>query len=302
MIKCKFSDRPGTPQNNDFFRNMFTTQSYMNIPDYFRDISYGSWDLTGNRVDDTWYTMSITLEQARSRGRYGITQACVDAARVSTSGYFNVVTVVNEIIDAGFQGRVLLDPGAYNITILSHEMLHGFGFDHSFDDTDRRAAEWSQPGEYFDHWDIMSATNVYGFINHLGLASGPEMNAPLRMQEGWIPTHRIHLLVPGSVRRTVTLEMAALTRPESNGPLVIRVGGDDDDYYTIELRVKERWDQGIPRSTVLVHRVLSDKSILITQGGTERLPGSSFTFANGMRVTVNSINSATGNANVTITY
>jgi hypothetical protein len=302
ILKCKFADRPEEPQPNQFFRELFTSGGSGGTVDYFRDISYGSWDLSGNALSDTWYTMSVTLAQAGALDRYGKTQKCVEAYGGSTAGYVNVVALINAQIDSGFHGRVLLDPGAWNVTFAAHEMGHGFGFGHSYDDTSRRAADWSGPGEYWDHWDIMSAMNVFTFANHNRLTAGPEMNAPYKTKNGWIPAHRMTRLVPGTTRQSVTLNLASINRPEGNGALMVRVGSNDNDYYTIEYRMKSGWDQGIPRDTVLVHQVLNGVSRLITAGGVERLPGSSYTFASGFNLRVNSFATQGYTANVTIQY
>ncbi|WP_437679000.1 FG-GAP-like repeat-containing protein [Sorangium sp. So ce131] len=258
VLKCKFRDIATEPQAHPFFRNLFTGDSAFGTVNYFRDQSYGSWDLTGTQIPSSWYTMSVTLDQSRSLSRWDRIQRCVDAYGGSTSGYVSVVALINGAVDSGAAGnRVLLDPGAWNVTFAAHEMAHGFGWGHSFDDTTRRAASWSGPGEYWDHWDIMSAMNVYTFNNLAGFQAGPEMNAPLRAQKSFLPAHRTLQLNPGSARQTATLKLAALTRPEADGPLMVRVGANNNDHYVIEYRMRSGWDQGIPRDTVLLHRVVN---------------------------------------------
>ena len=87
---------------------------------------------------------------------------------------------------------------------------------------------------------------------------------------------------------------------------MVRIGADDNNYYTVEYREKGGFDQGIPRPTVLVHQVKSGVSYLVTAGGgPERLVCSTSSYALGGRtltVYVNSFATAGYTANVTIDY
>ncbi|WNG59862.1 VCBS repeat-containing protein [Archangium gephyra] len=56
LLKCKFSDITNTPQSDQFYRDLM----HGALVPYWRDVSYGSWDLSGSTVKDSWYTMSIT--------------------------------------------------------------------------------------------------------------------------------------------------------------------------------------------------------------------------------------------------
>ncbi|MCY1061634.1 hypothetical protein [Nannocystis sp. SCPEA4] len=246
---------------------------------YWRDVSYGSWDLSGSVVNETWYSMPITFANwmQPSVSRFDRAGYCINAYGGSTAGFVNTISIVNKDGDAGnHDGRVLAGPAFLDATFLAHETGHTFGWwDHSFDDTTRQNAEWSAPGEYWDHWDIMSAMNVYTFAHAQGGTSGPEMNAPLKTKQSFIPAHRQITLVQGGSLQTWRSNIAAINRPEANGVLMVRVGNNNNDYYTIEYRMPSGWDQGIPRATVLVHRVVNGISKLITAGaGPERLVGS----------------------------
>jgi hypothetical protein len=306
LIKCQFSDVSTIPQNNQFYRDLMLGNG--GLSDYWRDLSYGSWDLSGSTVIDTWYNMSITNADWRAlASRWDRAGRCMSAYGGSTSGYVNVISLVNGEGDAGnYGGRVLVTPDSSNVTFVGHETGHTFGWwVHSFDDTNRQNASWSQPGEYFDTWDIMSAMAVYTFSNPLGVAAGPEMNAPYKAKQSFIPAHRQVKLVPGSTLQTWRSNIAAINKPEGNGALLVRVGNDDNNYYTVEYRMKSGWDQGIPRATVLVHRVTNGTSYLITAGGTERLVGSTSSFILGARaitVTVNGFAAQGFTADVSVTY
>jgi hypothetical protein len=306
LLKCRFSDLGTTPQPNSFYRDLM----YSSLVPYWRDVSYGSWDLSGSTVLDTWYTMGIT-NSAWSQptvSRWDRAGYCINAYGGSTAGYVNVISIVNGEGDAGNAGgRVLATPNISNSTFLAHETGHTFGWGHSFDDTTRKNADWSAPGEYFDHWDIMSAMAVYYFAQPQGGgAAGPELNAPFKTKQAFIPAHRIARLVPGTSYQTWRSTIAAINRPEANGALMVRVGNDDANYYTLEYRMPSGWDQGIPRATVFVHRVTNGTPYLITaNGGPERLVGSVSSYTLGGRtfsVTVNSFATEGYTADVTVTY
>ena len=395
VIKCKMADRSAEPNSDDFYRQLYTSASDDGVVEYWRDISYGTYDLSANEVDDNWYVMdekydelvatflfsTDTLSQTAIRNviraldntsdesvpsalekefdtndntlsaeaevevrtagsewrirdggktfivksedntlkiykpvsRWEKIKACIDASGRSTNNYTGVIAVVNSRIDAGYHNQVLVDPGAMNVTFAAHEMAHGYGWKHSFDDTDRQNATWSQPGEYFDHWDIMSAMAVRTFKNSQGLTSGPEMNAPYKMKKAFIPQHRIHSLTsPATEITPATYNIAAINRPEANGLLMLRIGGNDDNYYTVEFRQKSGWDRGIDKDAVLVHQVWSgidgkgnrvnERSILLTENGrnADRQPGDVVYLPTGVAIKIESFDARAQTAQVTI--
>ena len=293
LLKCKFADVDTETGSEQFFQDLMLSDA--GLAGYWRDISYGSWDLSGSTVADGWQQMVVTHAQYTVLpSRWDRAGACIDAYRGSKDGYIDVISIVNGDSDGGNDGgRVLSGTGGENITFLAHETGHTFGWDHSFDDSGRVAEpSWpSSPGDYYDYWDIMSAMNVHWFDHPQMRQSGPSMNAPYRTKHAFIPTYRILRLSPGDIQRGVRFNIAALDRPEANGPLMVRIGDNDQNYFTIEYRMKSGWDQGIPQATLLVHQVINGRSYLKTNGPpdyqAERLVGSASTFwLGGQRFTV----------------
>lgn len=303
ILKCKIADRSAEPNNDTFYRELFTADGWDGVVNYWRDISYGSYDLTGNVLNNRWYTMRETYDDLLGLDRWGKINACIRASGQNTAGYAGVIAVLNASIDAGHHNQVLLAPGALNVSFAVHEMAHGYGWGHSFDDTTRKNADWSAPGEYFDHWDIMSAMAIHGFNNHQGVTAGPEMNAPYKTVKNFIPAHRMYTIGdPAGDIATASYEIAAINRPEANGLLMLRIGTDNNDYYTVEFRQRWGWDRGIPRDGVLVHRVLNGRSILLTNNGTQqdRQPGDLVTLPNGVRVRVDHFDTQAKTATVSV--
>jgi hypothetical protein len=218
FLKCKFSDIATTPQPNAFYQNlMFGTWG---LAHYWRDVSYGAWDVYGSTVKDAWYGMPITNAAWRLLpSRWDRAGSCVSAYGGSTAGYVETISLVNGEGDAGNQGRVLMTPNISNTTFLAHEVGHTFGYEHSWDDSGRRAADWSGPGEYFDGWDVMSAMNVFGFDSGGNGSAGPGLNAPYLHKMSFIPAHRRVQLNPTAAAQSYRTSLADLAHPEANGPL-----------------------------------------------------------------------------------
>ncbi|OLR94034.1 hypothetical protein [Actinokineospora bangkokensis] len=308
VLLCKFSDRAAEPQAPAFFRNFLTQDGagLGGVADYFADQSAGKVTLTGSVVRG-WYTMAFTLAQEQGKSRGQRIQDCVDTA--AANGYavpsgHRTVAILNDYVDSGAAGgRVLLDPGAWNVGFAAHEMLHGYGLGHSFsNDTTYQNASWSQPGEYDDPWDQMSAMNIHAFGTTNFGTSAVGLNGYFRDKLGWLPSNRVLTLgADGVGSRTVTL--APLETPGAgSGPLVVRIPFNPNDlhnYYTVEYRRKTGWSAGIPADIVLIHEVRGGTPYLLrATPAAGRAPVQSLS-ANGVTITLGA-KTATGAA-VTIT-
>jgi hypothetical protein len=294
VLLCRFSDQSATPQPASFFANFLTDagRGTGGAADYFADQSGGRVTLAGSSVHG-WYTMTWNLASFSSIDRWTRIQRCVDTA--AANGYSvpagNRITVIlNAAVDSGSAGgRVLLDPGAWNTRFAAHEMLHGYGLDHSFsDDTTYRNATWSQPGEYDDMWDEMSAQHTYAVNTTYG-ASAVGLNAYQRDELGWLPKNRVFTMgADGVGTRTVTL--APLEVQGASGPLMIRIPFDPGDLfhaYTVEFRRRTGWSAGIPADTVLLHEVKNGTPYLLRTGPGGG-PAQSLN-ANNVQITINSV-------------
>ena len=305
VLLCRFNDKPAIPQQPSFFANFLTHTGAGTggVADYLTDQSSGRVSLAGSVVRG-WYTMSWTLADFQGIDRWTRIQRCVDTA--STNGYTvpagnRIAVMLNDWVDSGAAGgRVLLDPGAWNVGFAAHEMLHGYGLDHSYsNDTTYQNAPWSQPGEYDDPWDEMSAMHIFAFNTANYGTSAVGLNGAHRDELGWLPKNRIFTMAADGIGSR-TISIAPLETPAAAGPQFIRVPfnpGDLFHYYTIEYRRKTGWSAGIPADTVLLHEVRNGTPYLLRTG-----PGggpAQTLNANGVQI---SINSASGNtATVTIT-
>ncbi|MBI3950446.1 MAG: hypothetical protein HY314_08340 [Acidobacteria bacterium] len=303
VIKCKFSDQPQEPT----FDPAFITGAD-GMSGYWQDVSYGQISLDGSAVYG-WYTLPFTLAEGQKKTRGQRIDACIAAATdVDFSQYYSVIAILNAQIDSGSAGgRVVLDPLAWFVSFAAHEMGHGYGLDHSFDDSGVVYDPGSdgRPGAYGDGWDIMSAMTFAGsnptFAGRFG-ASGPGLNAPNLDKLGWLAANRV-VTWDGPSQ---TINLAALNHPEASGYLMAKVPFDaanPNHYYTVEFRRQTGWDKGIPQDTVLIHEVRPDGLFYLIRanGGPERLPGQTFhDVTNNVAITVLNMDSTSSTATVNI--
>jgi hypothetical protein len=130
-----------------------------------------------------------------------------------------------------------------SMSIAAHESGHGYGLGH--------AGRRNDPNGYADRWDVMGYGQ--GFASAYEV-SGPGLAAPNRLLLSWIPPERVARVEIGpGVAQRITL--APLDSLEGTLPVVVEaVTGSS--VYTVELRRRRGWDQGIEHpSPVLIHEL-----------------------------------------------
>ena len=120
---------------------------------------------------------------------------------------------------------LVLDLDAWNNTFAAHEMGHGFGLNHSLglDVPSCDPNNDSTPGAYCDNWDIMSAMNVNSFNSSKFGTSGPGLNVPNLLHQGWIDDSRVLNLSMSSGRVSAIVRLAPLNNPGLKGNLAVRI-------------------------------------------------------------------------------
>jgi len=165
-------------------------------------------------------------------------------------------------------------PNALYTAFAAHEISHGFGLNHSYDNSQKICAINAKPGEYCDPWDIMSASVTYQFTEQNWpiweniSTGGPGMSTPNLLRMGWMPTANHGTFQIGGGEQPFNLR--ALSHAQPGVPLVVFLDLSQvpffDAFYTVEYRQGDGWDLGFVTSpsapvtarlqggAVLVHR------------------------------------------------
>jgi hypothetical protein len=148
--------------------------------------------------------------------------------------------------------------GYGNVTVIGHEMGHGFGLPHSGGPNSSGVLQ-----EYNNAWDVMG--NAWAFC---ALATDPSYGclgqhtiADYKSRLlGWIVGTRKYTAMPGS-QATIVLER--LTQPPVENYLLAQVpiGGSATRYYTVESRRRVGYDVKTGGDAVVIHEVDTARSV-----------------------------------------
>jgi len=326
VLKCTLSDNRDVPEHLDSLINNFLTPQGAgvgNITDYYSDVSYGAVSFAGTQVYG-WYPAPFNGTEpgfAGANNRYNRVQACADAipasdaATINFSSYWGIIMVTNHLQDGGacYDGQstlqiqgvsyslacVVFDPASMFTAFAAHEVGHGLGLPHSFDNMSKSCG--GAPGEYCDPWDIMSALATYQFDSAAYPSAGPGLNVPNLLHLGWIPDGRIVTYNIGDPETTFTL--SALSHPAGIAPLTVKIP-DFPFLFTAEYRQRDGWDAGIPMNAVIVHVYIANANPYSFLFDTATFNGSiaagqTLTLGN-FKIHVNSTGGTDGTADITI--
>jgi hypothetical protein len=313
VIVVAFNDDPSPSTDLTPYRKVFTSDGAgtMNVVDYFADVSHGLLDLSGTRVFGPYvvdrpradYVGNVYPQPAGKLNRNGIldlAKATAVAAGVDLTPYVGVVVCGTPLLDlCGWVGggAALCDDNSLQPSLLGQEMGHGYGLDHSrLDGSD---------ADYQDAWDTMSTANAFMAMHPSYGSVGPGLNAANMKLRGWLSRSRV-LSVPDNAGSEQVVTLRPLHARHLPGHLAVDVGG-----YLVEFRVRSRWDAGIPRACVLVHRTQGNISYLMkaADGHPDLVAGEEFSrgipsgvFGQHVRVHVESIDETNERATVRIAY
>jgi hypothetical protein len=298
-----------------FYTNLFLATGTGSALDYWNSQSYGNVSLANSIVTPYWQNTGQTQAWHLSQGRATNIQTCVNSVQnaYNFSSFYNFVAIYNFKIDEGATGVTIGGRGVTGVIIdrdspetgLLHEMGHGFGLPHSFND---------QGIEYGDPYDLMSAMNVDSYGGNYcvppgswyGCDNGPGLNAFTRAQLGWLPVQRqMWWSASAGTRTTANVTLAA--RNESPGalPQILYVPASPTFMYTVEWADADNYDQGISQNTLLIHKINSgdQRTFLVTSsGGTQTAPGNPFyDNASGVHIALTGTQGTPATATVQVT-
>jgi len=315
-IMCKLSDIADEPQDFAFFEGMYS-DTEPGLDHYWQEVSFSAFDVSGSVVAGTgWYTLphgDAHYNPTATSGGADLTALmtdCIDVADadVDFSLYDGINMMFNFDFDRGWAwgggtGTLTLDgvtrswsatwepPGGYaDISIIAHEMGHGFGLPHS------TAIDWTSV--YDNAWDVMSQDryNCAAGSVHRDATYGCMAQHTISHHKDMlevIPAVKIMALIPGT---TVTIDLDDLAAPVSTGYHMVKIpiGTSAFGFYTVEARRFTGYDEKLPGEAVIIHRVDTSRALLVpdasaTDASVMWTVGETFTDAtNGIEVAVNS--------------
>jgi hypothetical protein len=279
VLLCKFQDTAAAePHPREYFEDLFVNTGTGGLNDYWRAASLGKINLNGTRVLG-WNTINQKRADyvAAHPDRWSkILGAFPSFPGFNAADYAGVVAVFNaDVGDAGFHNGVLINHDIINATFAAHETGHLFGLEHSFDESDRKNAEWSAPGEYFDPRDIMSAMSVSAAPHERFGSVGPLACAAHLDRLGWLDAARLWTPPTGG-SGSYEFDLVSLAHPEIPGYLAARIGWN----VYLEFRTPDGFDVGIGAATVLVHQLRDANPVVLASDKTtwnqEWLPGMTY--------------------------
>ncbi len=269
-ILCKFSDVSSEPKALSYFQWMYAS-TYPGLDHYWRTLSYNKANVSGSTAV-AWVTLPFPVSHYASAGGGDINAMVIDCtAAADDSVYFPDFVGINMMFNDEFgpyawggsrylnldgvskRYRVTWEPpwGYRNVSVIAHEMGHGFGLPHS-----NNADGDSDP--YDNPWDVMSDTWHYAVSDSTYGTVGKGTIAYHLDMLGWIDAaRRLVIDSPGIYHATVD----HLTLSTSSNIRMIKVlKPGSSRFYTVEVRDKVGYDGGLPGFAVVVHDVDSGRS------------------------------------------
>ncbi len=270
-VMCKFQDESAEPKPPAFFQNMYGS-AYPLLDHYWREQSYNQMSITGSQAVSQWYTLPHPRNYyivGTYADLYDLANDCTAAAnaQVNYAAFVGINLMFNDDLNGyawGGGNYMTLDgvsrlwymtwepPWGYrDLTVIAHEMGHGFGLPHS---------SFNRSKVYDNRWDVMSDTwtdcsnlrdPAYGCLGQQTIAYHKDL-------EGWL-VGRQTTVSPGS-QTTLTLEQLDL--PATGSLLLAKVPVNGTNrFYTVEVRRKVGYDVKLPGQAVILHLVDPNQSI-----------------------------------------
>ena len=273
-IMCKFSDYADEPKDLAYFEEMYANV-YPGMDHYWREVSYNTVDIAGSTAYG-WFTLSQPESYYNPTDTQGGTDLsllatdCIAAADPSVD--FSLYEGINMMFNTNFDNGYAWGGGVYmtldgvskvwsatweppwgysSITVIAHEMGHGFGLPHSS----------GAYGETYDNiWDVMSDSwancsnstdATYGCLGQHTIAYHKDIL-------GWIPDSQ--KFVDDGSGALLTLDHLALTSTTNYRMVQIPIDSSSTHFYTVEVRDTSGYDVKLPGNAVIIHEVDTTRS------------------------------------------
>jgi M6 family metalloprotease-like protein len=274
-IMCKFSDFAAEPKNLAYFQGMYSSVK-PGLDHYWREMSYDTANVAGSSASG-WFVLpnpEIYYNPSNTLGGADLNKLATDCiaaanASVNFSLYSGINMMFNTDFDNGYAWggtrymtldgvskvwSITWEPpwGYSDITVIAHEMGHGFGLPHS-------SGSYGQT--YDNKWDVMSDTwsncdraddATYGCLGQQTISYHKDML-------GWIPAGQRYL-VGQNTQVNLTLEQLALPATSNYRMVRIPIAGSSSHFYTVEARRQTGYDYKLPGQAVIIHEVDTSRS------------------------------------------
>lgn len=268
-VLCAFSDISTAHKPLDYFATMYGN-ARPGLDHYWRESSYDLLNVGGSEAFGP-YPLPNPLADYLTNGDPNLNALALDcAAAAEADVYFPAYTGINFAFNndigccawGGMKTMALdgeqrlyrttwLPPWATNsISVVMHEMGHGFGLPHSSGD---------YADTYDSPWDVMSKDRfncaktrdpVYGCVGQGTIGYHKD-------RLGWIPAARKYTHQSG----TAAIRLEPLDSPGGDGYLLaqIPIDGSDTHFYTVEARRLASYDAKLPGAAVVIHEVIANR-------------------------------------------
>ncbi len=296
VILVKYSDISAEPHTNSYFVSDILSSTSPSLNLYYQENSFNLvTGITGNVVG--WHALPHPYSHYTSCTGGASNPPCDDYLRndavnsvteaVSWSSYTRLIIIVNSNLGCAcafafigplpqatpggtfaYSESFIPDDGwgatvGHGFGVIAHEYGHGLGL-------------WHSGYNYNSLWDVMSGGTYAstGPVHTIGYQ---------KIQLGWVSGSGIQTVVSGSYALNVVVNQLETNPPPGGVQVVKVVTSVSTRYYTIEVRERIGYDQGLPPTVgVIIHYVddsLSDwmAQVDLPPSGTVCGPGCSDT-------------------------
>jgi len=220
----------------------------------YRQMTNGGVSFSGTVVGPYTINYSASDPCCDTAGWASAADAAAAASGVDLSAYPRKLYFMPPNVNAGFSGiadlgvtpsRAFVFNSCMTPDVFAHELGHNLGFYHASTPTD----------EYGDHSDVMGG--AAGYFR--------QVDAPHRVQAGWLPAGQVQTLSADGVYAVSALELDPSTAPAPQSLRVFK--SDTGEYYYVSYRAGIGFDQVLSCCSYLnrlnVHRWAGNKTYLV---------------------------------------